>query len=573
MSNDFRFMNTKNKSRSSVSRFRRSTFLFLFFILFSLFSFSQVTTSIDSTAIKIGQEITYKIEVEADTTAVVVFPEGQTFMPLEVLESYKVDTTKREAKYNLIKKYGLTQFDSGRYIIPKQKVLVGTKEFLTDSLTVQVNNVVIDTTKQGLYGIKPIIEVNKGGGSWWKYLLITLLVFALIGFLLWWFIWRTKPLTEEEEIALLPPYDRAKLALKKLDESGYLQKEELKEYYSELTFIIRKYLDEKVYDHALESTTHELISRLNLLRTGNQIDLKVEDISKIESILQRADLVKFAKSAPDIELARMDRLTIDLELDLVKEALPEPSEEEKLLLKAYEQEEKRKRRVEKIVLSTVIGVLLLLLTGGGIVAKHGFTNVKDTITGKETKKLLEGEWVLSAYGFPVITIETPEVLERQEVPIPEELKDKMTVTNFHYKHDNELEITLSTIITQEEKQQSETEAENKDDALVALASKLVNQTLKQFEAKGYRNIISNNDKFVTPNGAEGMKMTGNYEYPLKEGSDSYVPGKFTLLLFTANEGVNVTHTITMTYLDNEIYLKQIHDRVLNSIELKPKTEP
>ena len=36
---------------------------------------------------------------------------------------------------NLIKKYGLTQFDSGRYTIPKQKVLIGDKEFYTDSLS------------------------------------------------------------------------------------------------------------------------------------------------------------------------------------------------------------------------------------------------------------------------------------------------------------------------------------------------------------------------------------------------------------------------------------------------------
>ena len=148
---------------------------------------------------------------------------------------------------------------------------------------------------------------------------------------MYWFIWRKKPLTEEEQIALLPPYDRAKLALKKLDDSKYLETEAIKDYYSELTFIIRKYLDEKVYDRALESTTDELISRLKLLKEGNQVDLSNDDIKNLESILKRADLVKFAKSAPDIELAKIDRNTIDIEIDNVKQALPEPSEEEKLL--------------------------------------------------------------------------------------------------------------------------------------------------------------------------------------------------------------------------------------------------
>ena len=100
-----------------------------------------------------------------------------------------------------------------------------------------------------------------------------------------------------------------------------------------MTFIIRKYLDEKLYDRALESTTDELISRLNLLKDGNQIELSKEDIRNIETILKRADLVKFAKGTPDVALAAIDRNTIDLEIDHVKEALPEPTQEEKLLNK------------------------------------------------------------------------------------------------------------------------------------------------------------------------------------------------------------------------------------------------
>ena len=139
-----------------------------------------------------------------------------------------------------------------------------------------------------------------------------------------------KTINSGRKIALLPPYERAKIALKELDESNYLQNEEIKEYYSELTGIIRTYLDEKVYDHALESTTEELINRLQLLKDGQQIDLSKEDIKTIENILKRADLVKFAKSKPDIALAELDRKTIDMEIDHVKEALPEPTEEERL---------------------------------------------------------------------------------------------------------------------------------------------------------------------------------------------------------------------------------------------------
>ena len=156
---------------------KSSTLLSLVFCLLSISANAQkITASIDSLSIKIGQELTYKIEVEVDTTSLVVFPEGQTFQPLEMIESYQVEATKMNDRFRLIKKYGLTQFDSGKYTIPRQKIVIGDYEFLTDSLKVEVNNIVVDTTKQGLYDIKPIIEVDKSPSKWWLYFFGILLI-------------------------------------------------------------------------------------------------------------------------------------------------------------------------------------------------------------------------------------------------------------------------------------------------------------------------------------------------------------------------------------------------------------
>ncbi len=541
-----------------TSSFRLQASITLFFILFSILSYSQVSSTIDSTSIKIGEQITYHIQVEVDTTDLVVFPEGQTFSPLEMIESYDIDTLKKTSKsdkYSLIKKYGLTQFDSGSYTIPRQKIIIGDKTFFTDSLKVEVNNVVVDTT-QGLYDIKPIIAVDKKGSDWWKYLLLTLLIIAAVAFLLYWFIWRKKPLTEEEEIALLPPYDRAKLALQKLDERPYLENENLKDYYSELTFIIRKYLDEKVYDHALESTTDELITRLNLLKEGNQVDLSNEDIKNLESILKRADLVKFAKSAPDVELAKIDRNTIDIEIDHVKEALPEPTEEEKLLDEKYREEQERKKKRKKIWLTVGISIFLLLATLTGLSVKYGFDYVKDTIIGHDSKELLEGNWVTSEYGFPPVTISTPEVLKRTAVPLPEELKGKMDITTFSFEQKNKLTIVISTTVL----------AQKLDSLDIG---KAIEGNLKVIENNGGRNIITKNEKFVTPNGAEGIKTFGSLEYPI-ENTENFINGKYTSLSFTAEN--KVMQQIIITWRQDDIYADQMVERILNSVELKPAEE-
>ncbi|HIC32068.1 MAG TPA: hypothetical protein EYO76_09135 [Flavobacteriaceae bacterium] len=484
-------------------------------------------------------------------------------MPLEMIESYQPDTTKYDAKYKLIKKYGLTQFDSGKYVIPKQKIIIAGKTFATDSMLVEVNDIVVDTTKQKLYDIKPMMDVKKPSSNWWLWLLLIIGIAAIIAFLVYWFIWRKKPLTEEEKIAQLPPYDRAKLALTQLDETKYLERAEIKEYYSELTFIIRKYLDEKVYDKALESTTDQLIDRLNLLQEGNQIELSKDDIKNIEAILKRADLVKFAKSAPDIELAKLDRQTVDTEIDQVKEALPEPSEEDLRKNEEYLKLRAKKEKQEKIWITAAIAFVFLIGTVGVFSYKYGINYVIDTVTGKDTKQLLEGNWVTSEYGFPPMTISTPEVLKREDVEVEQSIAQPITKTAFSYALENQFYITVSTTTIEVNPQ-----AENKPSAEQNI-QKAIEDNFRALEANGARNILPVNDKFVTPNGAEGLKTSGTLEFPVDEAKEKYVSGQFELLSFASE---NVMQQVMIYYLKDDVYLDQVVERVLASVELKPKEE-
>lgn len=532
-------------------------------ILFTSFSFGQVSSKVDTTQIRIGEQINYKINVEADSSALVVFPEGQTFLPLEAVEASNIDTTKNNAKILLSRIYKLTQFDSGVYTIPRQKIIIGDKPFFTDSLKVMVNPIEVDTTKQGLYDIKPIIEVDKTGGNWWKYLLITLLLIGLVAFLLYWFIWRKKPLTEEEEIALLPPYDRAKIAIRKLDQSQFLLKSEIKKYYSELTLIIRKYLDEKVYDRAMESTTDELILRLQLLKDGNQIPLKKDTINNLQSILKRADLVKFAKSKPDTALAEMDRDIIDKEIDNVKASLPEPSEEEKLLDKQYKEAQERKKKRRKVILTVAISLFLIIATIVGFGIKYGFGYVKDTIIGHESKELLEGNWVESAYGFPPVWIETPRVLKRVDSPLPEEAKEQMSMTTFVYGTMLDIfSVAINTTTLNVPKQKPQTkETENPTFDLF----KVSEESIKGFESKGARDILVKRDQFITPNAAEGLKTFGTFNIVIPN-TNNVVNAEYALFSFS-NE--NVLQQIIITWPDNDDYADEMVQRIIDSIELKP----
>lgn len=524
----------------------------------SLLGYGQISSSIDSTAIKIGAELLYKIEVKTDSSTLVVFSEEQTFQPLEMINSYAVDTTKKDGYYQFTKTYGLTQFDSGVYTIPRQKINLGGKLFYTDSLEVQVNPVLVDTTKQKLFDIKPLTEVEKSPSGFWGGFALFMLIFLSVSGQLYWFVWRKKPLSEAEKIAALKPYERAKLALEKLDEEQYFQNEEIKTYYSDLTLILRQYLDEKVYEQSLESTTDELVLRLKTLKEANQITLSPETIRNIETILKRADLVKFAKSKPDFQLARFDKSTIELEIDHVKEGLPEPTEEELLQDLAYREAlaKAQKRKKTKQAIAIAAGVLLIALTG--FVIHSGFTNVKDTVLRNPGKILLEKTpWVRSEYGAPGVTISTPVVLERQKVELAEEMKEKAQVVSFAYA---EVDTPVDIIVNSSKfAAQPGEDGKAKDVPIDVL--KVAEGVLDRFEKQGAKNIISRNEQFITPNGQEGVKTFGTGEFLVGE---NLVKSEYIILGFSAP---NILQQVILTWTANDIYADQIVERILNSIEL------
>ena len=346
----------------SFAPFSRRLALLYSLLCYSFYGYSQtnpkVTSEIDTTFIKIGEQIKFKVIVEADSTDQVIFPEGQTFSPLETVEAFATDTTRKNDRLTLAKTYALTQFDSGSYKLPTQRIEINGQGFFTDSLQINVATVPVDTLAQKMFDIKPLIEVEKSYSDWWKWLLGILLAVLLIGGLLYWFVFRKKPLTAEEKVALLPPYDRALMELKKLENSKYLIQDEYKQYYSELTDIVRSYLEEDVHVTALESTTDQLIDKLELMTDAGELELDKDTISQFKRILQTADLVKFAKSKPDSSVAEQDRKSIEQIVIKTHDALPEPTEDELMQQAEYQEELERKQQKKKLVLQSLCTVCL-----------------------------------------------------------------------------------------------------------------------------------------------------------------------------------------------------------------------
>ena len=84
----------------------------------------EIFTTIDSTKVKIGEEIKYGIKIKSDSLFFVEFPAKPFFTPFEIIEEKPIDTLKFKNKFILTKEYSLINFDSGRYWIPPKKFLL-----------------------------------------------------------------------------------------------------------------------------------------------------------------------------------------------------------------------------------------------------------------------------------------------------------------------------------------------------------------------------------------------------------------------------------------------------------------
>ncbi|MDI5894004.1 hypothetical protein [Flavobacterium algoritolerans] len=535
--------------------------LYLLLLLLSTAVFAQqkqVVTSIDTIKNKIGAEFKLSIKTTVDTSSKVIFPKLKNFGALEVIQSYPIDTVKMDGRYELIKKYGLTQFDSGRYVVPSIKIFIDSKPFMTDSLLLEVANVQVDTLKQKMFDIKDIAPADNPIGDWWKYLLIFALIIG-IGAFIYWFIKNRQEKKLQEEI-YKTPIEKATSLLDTLEKKELWQKGEVKAYYSELTDIARNYIEEAIEIPAMESTTSELIQGLRAASVKKKMTLSQEIIENLERVLKQADLVKFAKSKPlDFEITE-DRNKIQKAILTLDNSIPVevPVEEDVLLNEAQRQKQiqiqLRKQRNKRIVTAVASVVFLLSATTTFFIVTKGFSYVKDNIIGHPTKELLEGEWVKSDYGNPGVIIETPKVLKRVDLTktLP---KDGMALIKEmqSFAYGSALDPFYLMVSTLKFKQETQIDLAKSMDGI-----------LQSMEAQGAQNMIVKQEEFETKEGVKGIKAYGTFSQ-INGDDKSSAKMYYEALLFSQEGGLQ---QILLFHEEGDTYANEISERVLNSVELK-----
>lgn len=266
------------------------------------------TARIEPDSIGIGDRFDVVIDVDRDLVQVVEFP---TFTPdprsgLETVTSHPVDTLSRDGRrLRLRKRYTLAAFEEGEFRLAPPPVLYLDKN-ITDTLPtgepleLQVGTFRIDSTSRSIYDLKgqrtlPFRYGEIGGYVAWG-LVGTLLLAALL-----YAGYRIRKRYGRRIGDLfrpsppLPPHVAAIRALEALRARKLWQSGRCKQYYSELTDILRTYLAERYDFGAREMTSDEI------LREIRRRDLPKRCTTDLHGILREADMVKFAKAEPDAE--------------------------------------------------------------------------------------------------------------------------------------------------------------------------------------------------------------------------------------------------------------------------------
>lgn len=257
---------------------------------------TSITSRLDTTRTIPGKPFGMEVKVVQDKGDEIFWPMlTDSVGGLDVVNIGVNDTQTTSGNQLLItRKYQLMAFDSGVYNLPPLTFNLrspkGNKEYLTEPLRIEVNYMAVDTTK-AIKDIAPIVTVPYD----WKMLLLIasgIIILIIAGFYLYkrYKNRKVEVIAEPEPAGL--PHEIALAELEALKTSGLWQQGRVKEYYTELTDILRRYITRRWNLNAMELTSDEILS------AGFVKIIGVSEKEKLRFILQTADLVKFAKALP-----------------------------------------------------------------------------------------------------------------------------------------------------------------------------------------------------------------------------------------------------------------------------------
>ena len=328
----------------------------LFLVFVSAYSQNvSVEAKIDSVAIMIGQQVGMTITVISPEDKVVQMPElrpQQYITPgVEIVDVAKDDTVETSEGKKIMRRLQLTSFDENAYMIPAQIIKVGGKAYKTNPLALKVITMDVDTLHLNQFFPPKDVQDNPFSWAEWSplfWMSALLLLLIVVGVYLYLRYKQNKPIISRIQIIRhIPAHQKALTAIDKIKQSKMQNSENQKEYYTQLTDTLRKYIEERFGFSAMEMTSTEIISRLR-----NSGDPTM--ISELRELFNTADLVKFAKHSTLINENDLNLVNAINFIDQTKTQEKETEERIVPKLSANDKKIQESRKLIKILLTVIL---------------------------------------------------------------------------------------------------------------------------------------------------------------------------------------------------------------------------
>lgn len=264
----------------------------------------EVSASIDTNLILIGEQATIDLKVNYQLdgkTVSVQFPLLKDTINkfVEIVSSSPIDTIFPDQDDLSIveqsQKVVITSFDSGYYAIPPFQFVIDNDTIETDAILLEVQNVAVDTS-QAIFDVKTPLEEPFSIIDWlkenWRWLTGGLVLLILIIGLIVYLVTK-KPAPKKEVVKPIIPIHISTLErLEEIKNQKLWQNGHVKSYHSQISEVLRNYIEHRYQVNAMEETTGEIMHGLRLLSIPQEL------MNKLSQTLTLADLVKFAKETP-----------------------------------------------------------------------------------------------------------------------------------------------------------------------------------------------------------------------------------------------------------------------------------
>lgn len=268
-----------------------------------------VNMKLDSTRVMMGKTVKLHINIIKDRgiAGILVNNGDNTLAGIEIVGKDKPKTKSTDNNREEIKiDYTLQPFEPGKYELPPILYVIdgdtmrsNTAQLVVDSIKVDPEGKIKDYKPLAKVPMKPFDFVpNFISRYWWAWLAgLLLLAFGIFAYYRWYKrgINPLKPVKKR-----LPPYEEAILALNNLKSRKLWQNGQEKQYYTELTDILRVYIERRFNINAVEMTSTEIMDSIKKNKDAHLVN------EQLNEVLIIADFVKFANMqtlADDNEIA------------------------------------------------------------------------------------------------------------------------------------------------------------------------------------------------------------------------------------------------------------------------------